>query len=168
MAEFLAVVGVVSNVASIIQISGQVLTACYAYCQAVHDAEKDIIRVISVVSSLKGVLEDFHNFVDAKPNQTQPPHLESLVEALQGCDVALQELAREVGIAVERKAGTDQIKLRFRMKLTWPFNGKDVGNILQIIENHKATFILSLAGNTLLTTMTIEDTVTEISASMQN
>jgi ankyrin repeat domain-containing protein 50 len=167
MAEFLAVVGIVSNFASVIQISGQILTACYAYYRGVHDAKGDIERIIGIVETLKSVLERLHDLVKDKPGDETEPALDSLREPLKQCDEALQELGRGLGIPTQEMTNTNPINPSFRTKMRWPFKSKDVDKILKKIENHRATFILAVSENTLRTVRAVNSTVTEISESIQ-
>jgi hypothetical protein len=167
MAEFLAAVGIISNVASVIQISGQILKACFAYYQAVHDAERDIERIVGVVTTLKGVLEGLRDLVDTKPTDEAKPVLDPLFEPLKQCDDALRELGKGLGMSIEEPAKCSQVKIGFRMKARWPFKSRDLEKILVRIEAHKTTFILAVSSNSLRTTRAIESTVTEISESIQ-
>ena len=49
----------------------------------------------------------------------------------------------------------------------WLFNCDDIEKILQIIEQHKTTFILALGGDTLRNILQIEDDVSRIFVSIQ-
>jgi hypothetical protein len=153
MAEFLAVVSIASNFASVIQIGGQVLTACYAYYQAVHDAKADIERIVGVVAGLKGVLEELRDLVNVKPADQTDPVLDPFLEPLKQCDEALRLLGRElgkgVGMSIEEMTKSNQVKLGFPMKGRWPFKSKDAEKILARIEAHKTTFILAASASAL-------------------
>jgi uncharacterized protein YukE len=167
MAELFAVVGIVSNFASVIQISGQILTACYAYYQAVHDARGDIERITQIVATLKHVLEQLRDLMNGKPGDETDPAFDSLHEPLKQCDEALQELGNRLGISMDQMTNTNPVKPSFRMKVRWPFKSKEIDKILKKIESHRATFILSVSANTLRTTRAVDSTVMEISESIQ-
>lgn len=174
MAEALAALGVAASVIAVIQISEQVVSACYQYYKTTKDAKKEIIDVINVVSGLKSTLENLRHLLDDNDQDSRLSHHKSLVGALKACEEALKQLASKLGIKIEGDLNTDNIKVNFKKKMMWPWKEKEVGKILAVIEKHKSTFILALTGDTLRlsvaihdSVMDMKDNVTQIAGSIQ-
>ena len=168
MAEALAGLGVAANVIAVVQISEQVISACYQYYRTAKDAKKDILDIINIVGGLKTTLENLCLLLNDHDDQGELPHLKSLNGALDMCKDAIEELASKLGVKIEKDLNTDQIKVTFKKKLMWPWKEKEVGKILQVIEKHKSTFILAVTGDTLGVSLAIQDDVTDVKDAVDN
>ena len=134
-------------IATIIQVGAQVLQICYQYIAAVHDAPKDIRRVVSEVGSLNVVLQELEFLIkkisgndddDASSSQ-HSALLKSFIAAngpFQTCESALEELKKILGSSRRWKPGR---------RLMWPMEDKDVRRLLSVVEQQKITFILALS-----------------------
>ena len=120
MAEALATLGVAASVIAVIQISEQVVSACYQYYKTTKDAKKEIIDVINVVSGLKSTLENLRHLLDDNDQDSRLSHQMSLVGALKACEEALEQLASKLGIKIVGDLNTDSIKINFKKKMMWP------------------------------------------------
>ena len=163
MAEVLAGLSVAANVIAVIQISEQVISACYNYYKTAKDAKKDIVNVINIVGGLKTTLDNLHLLLDESDDPD--PRLSfpnSLVQALKTCEEALEKLATELGVKIERDLNTNEITFTFKKKLTWPWKEKQIEKILEVIEKQKSTFILAVTGDALGVSLAIHDRVGDI------
>ena len=168
MAEALAGLGVAANVIAVVQISEQVVSACYQYYRTAKDARKDILDIINIVGGFKTTLENLQVLLNHHDEQAELPYLKSLNSALDMCKDTIEELASKLGVKIEKDLNTDQIKLTFKKKLMWPWKEKEVGKILQVIEKHKSTFILAVTGDTLGVSLAIQDHVDHIKNDVEN
>jgi hypothetical protein len=90
------------------------------------------------------------------------PHLKSLDKPLEACCVAIDSLARKLGVNVERDTDMEKLKFRFTKRILWPWKEKVVNKVLETIARHKSTFILAVAGDTLQTTLMTQADMGEI------
>jgi hypothetical protein len=97
MAEAL---GLAANIIAVIQISEQVVSACYHYYRTVKDAKKDIIAIINVVNGLKSMLDSLGVLIveNDDPNDLPPSCLTCLDEPLRICESTLKELGISLGV----------------------------------------------------------------------
>lgn len=157
--------GVVASAIAVIQISEQVISACYQYYRTAKDAKKDIIDVINVVGGLKSTLENLRMLLyenaDSDGHQ-QLCHLRLLRASLKTCKESIETLAMELGVNIEQDSGATEIKLNFKKKLMWPWKEKEIGKILAVIEKHKSTFILAITGDILGVTVSMQENVEDI------
>ena len=89
MAEALGIAGAII---ATVQSSEQIASACRQYYSTVKDARKDIIHVITVISDLKGVLDNVRVLLDTDKNEESAtlPMLSSLEESVLTCKSDLQ------------------------------------------------------------------------------
>ena len=157
MAEALAGLGVAASIIAVVQISEQVLSACYQYYRTAKDTKKDILDIINIVGGLKTTLERLCFLLSDHNDERILPHLNCLNNTLDTCKNAIEKLASKLGVKIEKDLNPDQIKVTFKKKLIWPWKEKEVGKILQVIEKHKSTFILAMTGDTLGVSLAIQD-----------
>jgi hypothetical protein len=112
MAEALAGLAVATSVIAVIQISEQVITACFQYCRTTKDAKVDIQAVINVVSGLKTTLENLKMILD-ETEEDELPHLKSLDKPLEACCEAVDVLARKLGVDIVGQTNTARLKFSF-------------------------------------------------------
>ena len=90
--------GLGTSIISVGKVSIEVISACYKYYSTTKGANSDILTIFNIVSGLKNVLDDLHEFL-AKSHGSQTLHLpegSSLDEALKGCETALKELSSKL------------------------------------------------------------------------
>ena len=100
--------------------------------------------------------------------ESELPHVKSIDDSLDMCIDAIEKLASKLGVKIEKDLDMNQIKFTFKKKLMWPWREKEVGKILQVIEKHKSTFILAVAGDTLGVSLAIQDDVDHIKNDVGN
>jgi hypothetical protein len=161
MAEALAGLAGAASVIAVMQISEQVITACFQYYRTAKDAKADIQAVINVVGGLKTTLENLTTILD-ETEEDELPHLKSLDKPLEECCGAIDSLAQKLGVNVDRNTETEKLKFTFTKRIMWPWKKKEVNKVLETIERHKSTFILAVAGDTLQTTLMTQADVGEI------
>ena len=167
--EMAEVLGVITAIMQVAQFSEQVISACYQYYRTAKNAKKDIIEVINVVGGLKTTLDNLRIILDDNDglNQSPPSYLKSLDGAIKSCGDAMKDMLTILGISVEKSIDPDELKVPFKKKLVWPWREKGVIKILEVLEKHKATFILALAGDTFQVSVSIKDSVDGVSKSIQ-
>lgn len=87
--------------------SEQIVSACHQYYTAAKDARQEILRVITVVSDLKGALDNVRVLLDGHKSagSTPLPMLTSLEESLASCESDIQLIATKLGIKSSSKTG---------------------------------------------------------------
>jgi ankyrin repeat domain-containing protein 50 len=153
--------GAVGSIIAIVQISEQVVSSCYQYFTTARDATEDILHVIDVVSGLKSILTNLQSLINTNAaRQDTQLQLGSLNEPLKACKADLVKLETRLNIKIDRS-------IPKRARLMWPFK-KEVEGILQGIEKHKTTFILTLSGDILQTSLAIKDDVSAVYMSIKS
>jgi Cdc6-like AAA superfamily ATPase len=154
-------VGAAASILQVLQISEQVVSACYQYYRTARGAKNDILQVINIVGGLKTTLENLRPLIDtAEGSADQPdPRLPHLAASLKSCQEALQSIEKKLRINPTVKLNLADVKVGLVKHLTWPWKEKEVEKILGVIEKQKTIFILALSGDTLETVLSIQDTV---------
>jgi DNA replication protein DnaC len=156
--------GVVTGALTVIQISKQVVSACYQYYRSAKAAKQEILNVINVVGGLQTTLDNLR-LLD---NPSDLPNVNGLEASIKACHSTLQKLATELGVDVTQSVDPDiRVKLNLPQRLFWPWKEKEVEKLLEVIERHKATFILALGADTLRATRAIRNGVSEITESVR-
>jgi hypothetical protein len=157
----MAGLGVAASIMQLLQICGQVVSACYQYYRTARGAQKDILEVINVVGGLKTTLENLRLLVDSGGDPADPrlPHLARLDGPLESCQLALQSIVSQLGMNPTMNFNLADFKVNLVQQLTWPWKGKEVDKILSVIEKQKTIFIPALSGDTLQAALSIQETV---------
>lgn len=122
----------VASIIAVLDASVKVITLCSQYSAAVVSARADITRLETQVISLKTCLDHAKALIEASDNLTLPASRE-LVDQLQGCQVAMQELQAKLGPSASRKA-----MRRFGARaLMWPFSHGELEAKLSILERYQ-------------------------------
>src|SRR5271170_3668285 len=155
-----------ASIIQVIQISEQVISACYQYYRSVKGAKKDILDIINHVGGLKSTLESLRLLVDSVGDPADPrlPHLARLDVPLKSCQSELQSIANKLHINPAMNFNLADVKVSIPRQLTWPWKEKEVEKILVVIEKQKTIFILALGGDTLQAVLSIQDTVEGVRA----
>lgn len=161
MAEGLAFT---ASVIAVIQISEQVVSACYQYFRSAKDAKQEILDVINVVGSLKTTSDNLRLLAN---DPAILPNVHGLINPLNACKLTLEKIAQQLGIEAGPSVDLENIKVGLSKRLVWPWKGREVGKLLEVIERHKTIFILALSGDTLPMTLAIKDGVTEVMESVR-
>jgi Cdc6-like AAA superfamily ATPase len=166
-------VGAAASIVQVLQISEQVVSACYQYYRTARGAKTDILQVINIVGGLKSTLENLRPLITtAEGSADQPdPRLPHLAASLKSCQEALQSIERKLCVNPTVNLNFADVKVGLVKHLTWPWKEKEVEKILGVIEKQKTIFILALSGDTLETVLSIQDTaegVRNTTSSIQN
>jgi hypothetical protein len=132
-----------ASVIAVIQLADRVLTLCGKYVSAVKDAKKDIERLSTEVGSLQRVLQRVDLIIGNKTLTLHSPRpvVEELEEVIKGCQTTLLELKSRLDLGKGNKPNS-----RFWLRaLEWPFQSKDVANIIETLDRHKSTLLLALS-----------------------
>jgi hypothetical protein len=147
-------------VIGVIQISEQIVSACYHYYLSVKDAKRDILAVIDIVGSLKTTLDNLRLLLEHPSNL---PNVHCLKGPLKACESTLQKLSTNLDVQFGPDATEpDKNKVTLLRKLFWPWKKTEVGKLLDAIEKYKATFILALAADTLRETLEVMESIEAI------
>ena len=154
-------VSAAASIIQVIQISEQVISACYQYYRSVKGAKKDILDIINHVGGLKSTLESLQLLIDSVGDPADPrlSHLARLDVPLKSCQSELQSIANKLHVNPAMNFNLANVKVSIPRQLTWPWKEKEVEKILAVIEKQKTIFILALGGDTLQAVLSIQDTV---------
>lgn len=127
------VVGGVSSIIAIVDLSGKILTLCHGYITSVQGARTEIERLTLEVSVLNELLE---RVVIAQNSMSVDP----LKQTIESCSAELRDL--ETRLEPKKRPLMRLVGLR---ALKWPFKAKEVDGVIQRLERHKATIHLFLS-----------------------
>lgn len=152
---------IAASILQVIQISEQVVSACYQYYRSAKGAKKDILDIINHVSGLKSTLESLRLLIDSVGDPADPrlPHLARLDVPLKSCQSELQTIANRLHVNPTINFSLAEVKVSLPRQLTWPWKEKEVEKILAVIEKQKTIFILAVGGDTLQAVLSIQDAV---------
>jgi hypothetical protein len=160
------VLGAAASIVAVIQISEQVISACWRYYTTIKDAKKNIINIITVVSDFKRNLDNLRLLLNTKSGleDSQLQFIKCVDQSLKACDSALHTLAMKLGITPCSR--TDRVIDRLKEILTWPWEEKEIAKALQSIKKHTANINLAMTGDTLLTSLASKESVEDVSESI--
>jgi Fungal N-terminal domain of STAND proteins len=168
MAEVLAVVGIVSNICSIIEFSKFIIEACSHYYDSARTAKEDILSIASTVNALKIVLENLQKlgdrFKSLDSNQAYSPFLRCLDGNVRQCEEAMKALGAEMGVDFEESKDKDGIRVKRFQKLQWPLKENQVGKHVRVIESIKNTIDIILTSITVAQNRAMGEGIEEINA----
>ena len=162
MAEALGVAG---SIIAIIQISEQIIKYSYGYFKTAKNAHNEIQSVVDAVSGLKSILEQSQTIIKESPNDPCLHNLKSLTSSFDSCETEIRKLSKSLGIEVH--IDSEKVKVDFKQKAKWPFQKKEIVDILKTIANHKETFILATTSDNLEVSRQGIKIVMEISTTLQ-
>jgi hypothetical protein len=136
---------ITASAITILQVSGAVINACYAYRCRVKHASTDASRIVNELNSLRAAIDDLFQFVEseaAEKNQIHSSALKKLAKPdgpLATCEAQLKDLEKKL----EPKEGWKAA----RAALLWPLKEGDVRRLLEDIDRTKSTVQLALASD---------------------
>ncbi|RYP41559.1 hypothetical protein DL768_010475 [Monosporascus sp. mg162] len=140
--------GSAASVVAIIDLSAKVASLCFQYSTAVKNAKSDIERVRGEVDRLKTTLEGAQRLLDS-PNGARLQTSQPFSEALHDCASQLAKLKAKLEKKLNRGTARKMMSAFGVRALKWPFESKDVDNIIQNLNNCR---------DTLSTNLTIDQT----------
>ena len=126
-----------AGVIAVIQISEDVVSLCSPYLKAVKNAKSDIERLHGELSHLRAVLDGARKLFE-NPNVARLETSRLLDDGLRGCYSQLKDL--------ETKLKGTRKEMRFfgLRALKWPFESREVDNIIQTLSKFRDTLSASL------------------------
>ena len=147
------VVGAVSAIITVVQITAKVVSICYAYQSGTRHYPKDLIKITHELQSLRNVLErltDLAQFQDDSTLMALPTLPDMLIDSGGPLDVCKRELEQLQARLAPARGRLDQVGRALR----WPLMEKDVQKTLNILARQRGLLHLALAADQ--TTMTLE------------
>ncbi|KAG4441912.1 hypothetical protein IFR05_002596 [Cadophora sp. M221] len=165
---------IAASVAGLCTLAESIVHRTRAYVRSVRGSEREIAKLVRATAQLYGILEQIRLLEDgfddddgekersmgAGVGGVRGVHLVK-GEELYECEKTLRKLD-----AVLKKSdpGTAVGFVNVTMKkLEWPFNAKEVAELLQDIENHKSMLNLALNANEMAAILSCLETSTNIS-----
>ncbi|KAH7124548.1 hypothetical protein EDB81DRAFT_872342 [Dactylonectria macrodidyma] len=132
-------VGLAASVIAIIDLSAKVAVLCLQYSTAVGNARADITRLQSRLDDLGTTLQGVQYLLDNRNNQALTTS-RKLVDSVDGCTSELVQLQSRLDPGKARKT-----MRRFGLRaLKWPFDSKEVSDIVSNLERYERTITLGL------------------------
>jgi hypothetical protein len=132
-------VGVAANIIAVVDLSAKVATLCLQYSKEVSSARADIERLHTQVEHLATTLQATRRLVEGTKGQSLPTS-QGLVSSFRNCIADLEQLEKKLG---PNPARTAMRRFGFRA-LKWPFNSKEVDQLLTSLDRHETTILLGL------------------------
>ncbi|KAI1088713.1 hypothetical protein F5B19DRAFT_496110 [Rostrohypoxylon terebratum] len=132
-------VGLAVSIIAIVELSAKISSLCLEYSTAVKNAKADIARLRSRVDGLTSVLKAAITLLDGKDSQALSAS-QKLIESLEGCATELTRVEKKLSPGKTKKA-----MRRFGLRaLKWPFDSKEICDILSSLERYEQTITLGL------------------------
>ncbi|OCL08091.1 vegetative incompatibility protein HET-E-1 [Glonium stellatum] len=134
-------IGEAASIIAVVQLADRIICLCGEYTLAVRGAKEYIERLTSEVKALKRVLESADKMT--RIGETKLYTSESVLEVLAGSIKECNSTLSQLEIQLSPRRGRKLMK-SFGMRLMWPFKSKDVAEIIEGLNRHKATITLAL------------------------
>lgn len=135
-------VSAAASVLALIEISLKVVSVCADYYSNVQNAKNDIDRVRLEIEAFLDVLRSLHKLAQ-NPKNADIFASKSLSDSIEQCRLDLQKLQSKLDLGKGRKTMS---RLGIRA-LKWPFESKDIQQVMGALERYKSTFSLNLSVN---------------------
>ncbi|RYP17500.1 hypothetical protein DL765_004464 [Monosporascus sp. GIB2] len=132
-----------ASVIAVIDLSAKVASLCFQYSTAVKNAKSDIERLRREVDRLKTTLEGAQRLLDS-PNGARLQTSQPLSDGLHDCASQLAKLETKLEKKLNRGTARRMMSSFGVRALKWPFESKDVDNIIQSLNNSRDTLSASL------------------------
>ncbi|KAE9371550.1 hypothetical protein N431DRAFT_484077 [Stipitochalara longipes BDJ] len=145
---------------AILQVSGSIISSCYAYRSRLKNAAKDASRIINELNGLRTVIDSLFLLLEVESNEkdTHKSLLRKLAEAdgpLRRCEACLNDLAKKLEPEEGWRAA--------RTAMLWRLREPEMTKILQDIASIKSTVQLALAADQRKATTAIQEGITALS-----
>ena len=137
-------VGLAASIVGLAAVASKVSKLCYDYFSDVMNAQEDIQKLVSEISSLAMLLEPLSTPTEAsKISPTSDSS--SILQLVQQCKEMLEKLQGELERQRQPIKLSNRMAKKFRMtSLKWPFKKADTQKGMQQIERLKSTVALKL------------------------
>ncbi|KAF7547858.1 hypothetical protein G7Z17_g7436 [Cylindrodendrum hubeiense] len=132
-------VGLASSAVAILEISTRVAKLCLDYSAAVSNAREDITRLHNQVDGLSRTLQEARRVIEG-PNGKSLTASQNLLDSLDSCVSELAQLEKRLDLG---KRGSAMRRFGLR-SLKWPFEIKEVTDIISRLERYERTIHLGL------------------------
>src|ERR1700761_6562092 len=128
----------VTGVAGLIALAGEVISKCYQYGCAVSGAPDEAKRLVSEVTGLSGVLVGVQVLVKQSnlPEYRLETSLKNCLSVLQTLSSKLQKYSPDSGKSTAKRTIN---------RYLWPLRRSDTEELITAIERHKSSLSLSLS-----------------------
>ncbi|PGH02668.1 hypothetical protein GX51_04551 [Blastomyces parvus] len=152
-----------ANIAQLIVLSGELISACYIYGCAVADAPEVLRKLVEETTSLSGVFVAIQGLVNA--DRFAASQKESLSTSLRECHVTLGELK---DILQSIHPGPKGKKMAVVQRLLWPLKQTETTRILDTLSRHKSSLNLLLALEATLESQQTQIVLYELQQALQD
>jgi hypothetical protein len=126
----------ISGLAGLISLAGEVVTKCYHYGCAVSGAPEESRRLVSEILGLTGILAGVQSI--AKQNDLLKYQLE---RPLQDCWGLLETLSRRL----QKQSPNSARSGRLLNRLLWPLRKTETEELIKAVEQRKTSLSLALS-----------------------
>lgn len=127
-----------AGVIAVIQLTGSLVKLCGGYIQEVNDARDEIFTLQRSIAGLHGTVQDLRKLLQSKNGEDLPTS--RLVNDTIDCVSDLRALEARLdpgkGKNLMRKVGLRALR--------WPLKRTEVEGVIQSLERHKSSLLLSL------------------------
>ncbi|KAG7411973.1 hypothetical protein Forpe1208_v009375 [Fusarium oxysporum f. sp. rapae] len=131
--------GVVANIIAVVDLSTKVATLCFQYSKEVSSARADIERLRKQVQNLATALQATQRLVEGNKGLALSTS-QDLIGSFRTCTADLKQVEKKLDLNPLR---TTMRRYGFRA-LKWPFNRKEVDQLLTNLEHHEKKILLGL------------------------
>ena len=160
----MAEIGLILQIAELLQLTNTVLTSCWQYVLNVKNAPADINKVINEVSGLESLFKQLSTLTSTGENDPRMASLKALYASPAGpfhaCTASLSEMVKKL----EKISGGNVV----RRRLMWPFESGKLEELLNGLEKHKSTIMLALTGDSVEIHMETNEAVKKIGIQMDD
>ncbi|KAF7712143.1 Uncharacterized protein PECH_004203, partial [Penicillium ucsense] len=128
-----------ASVIAVIQLTGALVKLCGGYIQEVKDARHEISTLQQAITGLQGTLQDLHEFLQSNEGKVLPTS-SRLASNITDCLSDLRALEARLDPGKKKKL-MRKVGLR---ALRWPLKRAEMEGVIQNLERHKSSFLLSL------------------------
>ncbi|MCJ1456462.1 hypothetical protein MMC28_006823 [Mycoblastus sanguinarius] len=151
-------IGTISAVASLVDLSGKVLSVGYGYLSKVARAPTEMRTLLSEVASLNAILDQLQSLTledCEKPSAKTAMQTLSQLQCFDTCESLLKSVGNSIK-ACEQVNGHDLKNLG--RKLLWPFKERETKEVMQQLNRLRDTFSAALAVDSAAALKRIVDT----------
>ncbi|OJD20110.1 hypothetical protein ACJ73_08557 [Blastomyces percursus] len=152
-----------ANIAQLIVLSGELISACYIYGCAVADAPEVLRKLVEETTSLSGIFVAIQGLVNA--DRFAASQKEALSTSLRECQVTLGELK---DILQSIHPGPKGKKMAVVKRLLWPLKQAETTRILDTLGRHKSSLNLLLALEATLESQQTQIVLYELQQALQD
>ncbi|RFU81388.1 vegetative incompatibility het-e-1 [Trichoderma arundinaceum] len=131
--------GVATSIFSVVELSAKVASLCLQYSKDVKHAKDDILRLRGQISDLENASKTIQELLES-PNSAKLKASQQLHVAIHSSQSQLQGLHDSLRPRTARQA-MSRLGLR---SLKWPFQSKDIDQIVQVLGQNTQTILLAL------------------------